>query len=208
MLLCALAATGGGLVVRSSWTIWTASPSAPRTRRVAHAIMLIRKISCLFGFAQSLHEGRVVSLVAGGLWCPRSWPCCSRRRHPRRHPVAHPHTRRRSRPAGRAARDVIVVLKRGTDPRAVARGPGATPTHVYDHVIDGFAATVPPQAIRGLEHDPAVLAVVPDHPVEAFAIVSPGDGVAARCPLHRASARRSRTRRSTSSVIKKAKKER
>jgi subtilisin len=81
---------------------------------------------------------------------------------------------------GEKQRDVIVVLKRGTDPRSVARGAGAKPTHVYEHVIDGFAASLPAQAIRRLEHDPAVIAVVPDRPVEAFAIASTGgDGVTA-----------------------------
>jgi subtilisin len=76
-------------------------------------------------------------------------------------------------------RDVIVVLKQGADPRATARGAGAKPAHVYEHVINGFAASLPPQAIRGLEHNPAVLAVVPDRPVEAFAIASPGGDVVA-----------------------------
>ena len=81
-------------------------------------------------------------------------------------------------------RDVIVLLTRGTDPRAVARGVGARPTHLYDHVIDGFAATLPSQAIRGLKNHPAVMAVVPDHPVEAFAIASPGGERLAAAATH------------------------
>ena len=39
-------------------------------------------------------------------------------------------------------RDVTVVLKKGTDPREGARGTRANPTHLYDHVIDGFCRDV------------------------------------------------------------------
>jgi subtilisin len=76
-------------------------------------------------------------------------------------------------------RDVIVLLKRGADPRSVARGAGARPTHFYEHVVDGFAANLPPQAIRGLENNPLVVSVVPDRPVGAFVIASPSDPIAA-----------------------------
>jgi subtilisin family serine protease len=134
-----------------------------------------------FGFAQSLQRGTVVSLcrlrsvlptivatllvatiVLGGIPSPIAPPAVAGNQQ------------------GEKQRDVIVVLKRGTDPGAVARGAGAKPTHVYEHVIDGFAASLPPQAIRGLENHPQVVAVVPDQPVEAFASASPdGDGVVA-----------------------------
>lgn len=83
--------------------------------------------------------------------------------------------------SGDRKRDVIVVVKPGANPRAVARGAGAAPKHLYEHVIDGFAASLPPQAIRGLEHNPAVLAVVPDRRVEASRVAT------ARAP-HRATA--------------------
>jgi subtilisin len=104
-------------------------------------------------------------------------------------------------------RDVIVLLKRGADPRAVARGAGAKPTHIYEHVIDGFAANLPPQAIRGLEHNPAVLTVVPDSPVEAFAIASPeGDGVAAAASPAPRKCKKIGDKKRRQQCIKKAKK--
>src|SRR5215203_5904446 len=81
--------------------------------------------------------------------------------------------------AAERQRDVIVILARGANPRAVARGVKARPTFVYDHIIDGFAATLPPQAIRELENDPAVMAVVPDRPVQAFSVSSAGDNAVA-----------------------------
>jgi subtilisin len=104
-------------------------------------------------------------------------------------------------------RDVIVLLKRGADPRSVARGAGAKPTHLYEHVIDGFAANLPPQAIRGLEHHPAVIAVVPDRPVEAFAIASPGDdGVAAEVSPAPRKCKKIDARKKRHQCIRKAKK--
>ena len=102
--------------------------------------------------------------------------------------------------------DVIVVLKRGANPRAVARGAGARPTHVYEHVIDGFAAKLPPQAIQGLEHNPAVIAVVPDRPVEAFAIASPGDGVAVEASPAPRKCKKIDNKQRRQQCIKKAKK--
>jgi subtilisin len=108
--------------------------------------------------------------------------------------------------AAEKQQDVIVVLKRGADPHAVARGAGAHPTRLYDHVIDGFAATLPSQAIRGLENNPAVLAVVPDRPVEAFSITSPdGDSVAAVVSHAPATCKKIKARKKRQQCIKKAK---
>ena len=105
-------------------------------------------------------------------------------------------------------RDVIVVLKRGADARSVARGIGAHPTHLYDHVIDGFAATLPPQALRGLENHPTVLAVVPDRLLEAFTIASPDGGrVAVEASQAPRKCKKIEDKKKRQQCIKKAKKQ-
>jgi subtilisin len=39
---------------------------------------------------------------------------------------------------------------------------GITPTHVYEHVFEGFAAVIPNDQLAAVQKDPRVLAVVPD----------------------------------------------
>lgn len=46
---------------------------------------------------------------------------------------------------------------------------GITPTHVYSHVFEGFAAVIPPDKLDDVRNDPRVAAVVPDAVVYAFA---------------------------------------
>jgi subtilisin len=67
-----------------------------------------------------------------------------------------------------AKRSVIVELARGTDPKDVARKLGVTPTFVYEHVINGFAAELPASALDALQKTRGVLGITPDRPVEAF----------------------------------------
>jgi subtilisin family serine protease len=40
--------------------------------------------------------------------------------------------------------------------------PGVVPTHVYEHVFDGFAAVIPDDQLAAVRNDPRVEAVVPD----------------------------------------------
>jgi subtilisin len=69
----------------------------------------------------------------------------------------------------------IVRLKPATDnaarsSKAVARDiAGITPTFVYSHVFDGFAAVIPPDKLDAVRHDPRVAAVMPDFVVYADA---------------------------------------
>ena len=67
-----------------------------------------------------------------------------------------------------AKQSVIVELARGTDPEGVARSLGVTPTFVYEHVINGFAAELPARAVDALQKTRGVLGITPDLPVEAF----------------------------------------
>lgn len=46
-------------------------------------------------------------------------------------------------------------------------------THVYDTVLDGFAARVPAQALAGLRRNPRVALIVPDEEIYAAATVIP-----------------------------------
>ena len=65
----------------------------------------------------------------------------------------------------------IVVLERSTgNPTGVANAVLAessdvTITQVYDNVLDGFAATIPPDQLDEVRNDPRVQAVVPDQEV-------------------------------------------
>lgn len=65
--------------------------------------------------------------------------------------------------------DVIVTLEPGADAPAAARAlaarRGGTVTHVYDHVVNGFAATVPDALVAQLTGDPRVRSVEIDRPV-------------------------------------------
>ncbi len=59
------------------------------------------------------------------------------------------------------------------DARAEARADGATVHHNYTTALDGFAATLPPQALRGLRNNPRVAFIEADQPVEAVDTESP-----------------------------------
>jgi subtilisin len=65
--------------------------------------------------------------------------------------------------------DVIVVLEDDVDAREAARDLGrqhqARTTHVYEHALNGFAASVPEGRRHGLERDPRVAFVDDDRPV-------------------------------------------
>jgi subtilisin family serine protease len=68
---------------------------------------------------------------------------------------------------GRAIPDrYIVVLKAGASARGLAREAGSTPgaaVHfVYEHALNGFAATLPPQAVEALRRNPQVDFIEPD----------------------------------------------
>lgn len=70
----------------------------------------------------------------------------------------------------------IVVLKDGADARAAAadaRSQGAQVEHVYEHALNGYSATMAPQAAARLTNDPRVAYVEADLPQEAFAQTLP-----------------------------------
>ena len=56
----------------------------------------------------------------------------------------------------------IVVLRPNAHAPSVARVHGLQPTHVYAHALNGFAAQIPPQALRGLSRNPHVRYIEPD----------------------------------------------
>ena len=73
----------------------------------------------------------------------------------------------------------IVVFDKGSTHRQVrsarsdARGNGATIHATYRTVIDGFAATLPPRALRGLRNNPHVAYLEADQPVHLADTESP-----------------------------------
>jgi subtilisin family serine protease len=64
--------------------------------------------------------------------------------------------------------DYIVVLREGTDPHAVAALLGIVPSRVYQHALQGFAATLNEGKLNALRHLPAVAYVEPDAPAQLF----------------------------------------
>ncbi len=74
-------------------------------------------------------------------------------------------------PEARATSRYIVVLKEDADPRRVAnehaRQHGAQVRHVYQSVLKGYSATLPAQALEGIQRNPNVLFVDEDREVEA-----------------------------------------
>jgi subtilisin family serine protease len=76
-------------------------------------------------------------------------------------PTAAPPALQRSR-ADAAGADYIVVLRRGTDPRAVAAAAGASPRHVYTAALNGFAARLTDAQAAALRHNPNVAYVEAD----------------------------------------------
>ena len=63
--------------------------------------------------------------------------------------------------------EVIVVLEDGVDPLAAARELGVEPTHVYEDVITGFAATVPAAALNAAASSGAIKGITRDGRVQA-----------------------------------------
>lgn len=69
--------------------------------------------------------------------------------------------------AGNGAGDIvpgryIVVLENGASPSDIARSHGLAPTHVYQHALKGFAATIPSGRLVAIENDPRVAYVTAD----------------------------------------------
>jgi subtilisin family serine protease len=69
---------------------------------------------------------------------------------------------------GRVIGQYIVVLKGGS-PAAVASSHRVVPSHLYQHALRGFAATVPDAALKRLLKDPNVDYIEPDGRVWAIA---------------------------------------
>ena len=73
----------------------------------------------------------------------------------------------------------IVVLKpsRGDPEQAASalasESPDVVVTHVYDEVLDGFAAVISDDQLDDVRHDPRVQSVVPDQEVQAFDLILP-----------------------------------
>ncbi len=61
----------------------------------------------------------------------------------------------------------IVMLQPNANPAAVARAHALAPSAVYTHVINGFAATIPEPALRGISNNPRVLSVTPIRRMQA-----------------------------------------
>ena len=66
-----------------------------------------------------------------------------------------------------AGEEVIVVLEDGVDPLAAARELGVEPTHVYEDVITGFAATVPAAALDAAVTSGSIKGITRDGRVQA-----------------------------------------
>jgi len=62
----------------------------------------------------------------------------------------------------------IVTLNPGNEPAQVAAAHGVNPRQVYTHVLNGFAAQVPPGRLAALANDPRVASIVEDQQVFAF----------------------------------------
>jgi subtilisin family serine protease len=61
----------------------------------------------------------------------------------------------------------IVVLNQGANPRSVAAVAGVEPRYVYEHALQGFAATLSDGQLNALQHNPAVAYVEQDQKVAA-----------------------------------------
>ncbi|HEY0604190.1 MAG TPA: S8 family peptidase [Herpetosiphonaceae bacterium] len=73
----------------------------------------------------------------------------------------------------------LVVIKAGRDARGVARAAGVTPRHVYERVLNGFAATLNSGQHTALERHPDVTLIEPDQVVQATATqtIDPAGGL-------------------------------
>jgi subtilisin len=63
--------------------------------------------------------------------------------------------------------EVIVVLEDGADPIAAAQELGVEPTHIYDEIFPGFAATMPAAAVAEAQASGAVKQISRDGRVQA-----------------------------------------
>jgi subtilisin len=62
----------------------------------------------------------------------------------------------------------IVMLEPNADSDAVAQKHALEPRAKYKHVINGFAATIPQQALQGILKNPNVISITPVREVQAF----------------------------------------
>ncbi|MBN1654015.1 MAG: S8 family serine peptidase [Deltaproteobacteria bacterium] len=62
----------------------------------------------------------------------------------------------------------IVMLKPDADAEEVAQREALKPSAIYKHVINGFAATVPQQALAGISKNPNVISITPVRAVQAL----------------------------------------
>jgi hypothetical protein len=73
-------------------------------------------------------------------------------------------------------RTYIVVLRDDADPQAVAREHAAAHaldvTHVYEHALKGYAASIPADRIAAIRADPRVQSVEQDAPVRTMGAAS------------------------------------
>jgi hypothetical protein len=63
--------------------------------------------------------------------------------------------------------EVIVVLEKGADPLVAARELGVQPTHIYEDVLTGFAAVVPPAALNDAIASGSIKGVTRDRRIRA-----------------------------------------
>jgi len=68
----------------------------------------------------------------------------------------------------------ILHVKAGADPAAVAANHGLKPNFLYSHALNGFAAQLPPGALKRLAADPNIEAISQDNVV--YALGKPGSG--------------------------------
>ena len=76
-------------------------------------------------------------------------------------------------PTAAPGQEIVVVLKDGTNPAAVARDAGVEPQRLFRHVFAGFTARVPARAVEALRRNPQVDIVSENYPVVADALVLP-----------------------------------
>jgi subtilisin len=74
-------------------------------------------------------------------------------------------------------RYIVVLNDDAGDPRGVAASHGLQPDNVYGHVLKGFAAAIPAQALKGLQHNPHVNWIEPDRVVTAIELQTLPTGI-------------------------------
>ncbi len=68
-------------------------------------------------------------------------------------------------PSQAVARDYIVTLRAGADANAADRASGGEVGHVYQHALNGYSATLAPQAVAAVSRNPNVVSIVEDQVV-------------------------------------------